>query len=73
MGKIKIRIYPNGYVEAQTVGIKGKKCKNYKPFIEKLFEGRIVDEQLNSEYFEDEDKVQMVEEETIREVNYEEI
>ena len=54
MKKIKITIYPDGYVNAETLGIKGKKCENYRPVIEKLLQNRIIEDEHTDEYYEQE-------------------
>lgn len=53
MGKqIKIRIYPDGKIESQTVNIKGKSCLKYIQPLESLLEAKIVDSEFTSEYYE---------------------
>ncbi len=52
--QIKIRIYPDGHVEAETVGIKGKACKDFVPVLEELLEAKAVSTELTGEYFETE-------------------
>lgn len=51
MGKIKIRIYPDGIIQAETNGIKGKKCTDYKKVISNLTGAKIIEEQYTSEYY----------------------
>ena len=53
MGKqIKIRIYPDGKIESQTVNIKGKSCLKYIQPLESLLEAKIVDSEFTQEYYE---------------------
>lgn len=53
MGRqIKIKLLPNGKIQAETVGIKGPECLNYKDLIEKLTESKIIKEEKTSEYYE---------------------
>ena len=53
MGKqIKIRIYPDGKIESQTVNIKGKSCLKYIQPLESLLEAKIVDSEFTHEYYE---------------------
>lgn len=53
MGKqIKIRIYPDGKIESQTVNIKGKSCLKYIQPLESLLEAKIVDSEFTNEYYE---------------------
>ena len=35
--QIKIRVYPDGRIESETVGIKGKSCLNYIKEVESGF------------------------------------
>lgn len=66
MGKIKIRIYPDGIIQAETNGIKGKKCTDYKKIISNLTGAKIIEEQYTSEYYEE---VKNNEVEEIRRIN----
>ncbi len=52
--QIKIRVYPNGKIESQTVGIKGKACLGYIKDIEQLTGATAVDSQFTNEYYEQE-------------------
>ncbi len=53
MGKqIKIRIYPDGKIESQTVNTKGKSCLKYIQPLESLLEAKIVDSEFTHEYYE---------------------
>ncbi|APF28705.1 hypothetical protein NPD7_2068 [Clostridium sporogenes] len=52
--QIKLRIYPDGIVQAEVEGIKGKKCTNYIGIIENLSEAKVVDSEYTSEYYEEE-------------------
>lgn len=52
MKKIKIRIYPDGIIQAETNGIKGKKCSDYKKIISNLTNAKIIEEEYTSEYYE---------------------
>ena len=52
MKRIKLRIYPNGKVQAQTDGIKGKACLDYISIIEGLTGVRTVDSEFTAEYRE---------------------
>ncbi|MGU8235920.1 DUF2997 domain-containing protein [Clostridium perfringens] len=51
--KIKIRIYPNGEIDAYTEGIKGKECLKYADILEEILNAKIVDSELLNEYYED--------------------
>lgn len=50
--QIKIRIFPNGQVQAEVEGIKGKKCTDYMKLIEEILEADIIDSEYTPEYFE---------------------
>ncbi|HCL4437761.1 DUF2997 domain-containing protein [Clostridium botulinum] len=52
--QIKLRIYPDGIVQAEVEGIKGKKCTNYIGIIEELLEAKVVDSEYTPEYYEEE-------------------
>lgn len=53
MGKqIKIRIYPDGKIESQTVNIKGKSCLKYIQPLESLLDANVIDSEFTSEYHE---------------------
>lgn len=52
--KINIRIFPDGTVQAEVEGIKGKKCTDYIKIIEEILESETVDSDYTSEYYETE-------------------
>ena len=53
MGKqIKIRIYPDGKIESQTVNIKGKSCLKYIQSLESLLDAKVIDSEFTNEYYE---------------------
>ncbi|AJD30664.1 DUF2997 domain-containing protein [Clostridium sporogenes] len=52
--QIKLRIYPDGIVQAEVEGIKGEKCTNYIGIIENLLEAKVDDSEYTSEYYEEE-------------------
>ncbi len=53
MGKLQIRVYPDGTIEAKTVNIKGKKCEKLIGIVEKLANARVVDSEFTPEYYEE--------------------
>lgn len=55
--KIRVRIYPDGRIEAVTQGIKGKKCTDYIELVEKLVDAETVDSDYTEEYYETEEVV----------------
>ena len=60
MKQIKLRIYPTGKLEAETNGIKGKACLDYIAILEKLTASTTVDSDFTAEYWENEDREQIL-------------
>jgi hypothetical protein len=54
MGKLKIRLYPDGTVKMDTEGIKGKKCADYAKVLERLADVKIYQEEKTEEYYQTE-------------------
>ncbi|MBC9911690.1 DUF2997 domain-containing protein [Chitinophaga varians] len=54
--KLIISIDKDGNVTAEINGVKGPSCKDYTKLIEQLIEGKIINETLTSEYYEQEIK-----------------
>ena len=52
--QLQIRIYPNGKIDAETLGIKGKTCTDYMNVLEELLQARIVDSTYTEEYYQTE-------------------
>ena len=52
--QIKIRVYPDGRIESETVGIKGKSCLNYIKEVENLIGAKTVKSEFTHEYNETE-------------------
>ena len=52
--QIKIRVYPNGKIESETVGIKGKSCLNYIKKVENLTGAKTIKSEFTKEYNETE-------------------
>ena len=52
--KHKIKLLPNGEIQMETVGVKGKKCLDYIDVLKKLVDVKITDTQLSQEYYETE-------------------
>ena len=55
--KLKIKLLPNGEIQMETVGIKGKKCLNYIEVLKKLVDAKITETQLSQEYYETESEI----------------
>ena len=57
MKKIKLRIYTDGKVEAETNGVKGKACLDYISILESLTGATTVDSDFTAEYYETENRI----------------
>ena len=55
--KLKIKLLPNGEIQMETHGIKGKKCLDYIEVLKKLVDVKITDTQLSQEYYETENEI----------------
>lgn len=53
MGKLKIKLMPDGTIEMQTVGIKGKKCLDYEKVLEQLADAKTEKLNMTDEYNQD--------------------
>jgi len=53
-GQIKLRIFPDGRVEAEIVGISGTGCMKLIPLVEQLVGGETIDSQRTANYFQQE-------------------
>ena len=61
--QIKIRVYPDGRIESETIGIKGNKCLGYIKDIENLTGAKIVNSKFTKEYNEKDQQVYLLNEE----------
>ena len=52
--KLIIKIRKDGVVEAETKGIKRKKCEDYLKIIEELTDSKVVKKEYTPEYYEKE-------------------
>lgn len=64
--KLKIKLLPNGEIQMETQGVKGKKCLDYIEVLKKLVDVKITDTQLSQEYYEIESEVTSTENAEIR-------
>ena len=55
--KLKIKLLPNGEIQMETQGVKGKKCLDYIEVLKKLVDVKITDTQLSQEYYETETEI----------------
>lgn len=66
MKQLKIRIYPNGEIEAETKGMKGKTCLSYISQIENMVDAKTHDSKFTNEYYEVEEKEILVNEQEVQ-------
>jgi len=52
--QLKIKLLPNGEIQMQTQGVKGKKCLDYVELLKLLADVKIDKQELTSEYYEQE-------------------
>ena len=52
--KLKIEILPDGTINAETEGIKGKECLKYIKILETMLESKTIDSEFLKEYYETE-------------------
>lgn len=45
--RVRVQIFPDGHIQAETQGVKGKKCTEYIRILEEILEAETVD----SEYY----------------------
>ncbi len=55
--KLKIKLMPNGEIQMETHGVKGKKCLDYIEVLKKLVNVKISDTKLTKEYYETENEI----------------
>lgn len=65
MKQLKIRLFPNGMIQAETNGIKGKACLNYVKILEELTGARAVDSDYTEEYDEPDELILKTNEEEL--------
>ncbi len=58
MAQIEIKIRPDGKIEAETFGVKGKKCMDYLKIIEQLTDAKTYDSDYTSDYFEEDNSIE---------------
>lgn len=54
MGKMKIRLFPDGTIQMETEGIKGKRCVDYAKVLAKLADAKISSIEKTDEYYQTE-------------------
>lgn len=53
--QLKIQIFQDGQIQAEVLGIKGKKCTDYISILEELLEAETIDSEYTPEYYEKEE------------------
>lgn len=53
--QVRLRLYPDGRVQAETVGIKGPACADVLPLLERLLDAEVVESAWTEEYYQTED------------------
>ena len=56
--QLKIKLLPNGEIQMETFGIKGKKCLDYVGLLEKLADAKVQKQEYTKEYYEQEEVYQ---------------
>jgi hypothetical protein len=54
MGKMKIRLFPDGSIQMETEGIKGQRCTDYAKVLAKLADAKVYNLEKTDEYYEQE-------------------
>ena len=54
--QLKIKLLPDGKIQMETVGVKGKKCLDYAKLVELLADAKITKQELKPEYYEQEER-----------------
>lgn len=52
--RIRVQIFPDGTIKAETIGIKGRDCVDYIEVLEQLLDAEVVDSEYTAEYYETE-------------------
>ncbi len=67
MKRVQVRIYPDGRVQAETQGIKGKACTEYIRILEELLDAEAYASSYTPEYYEEQNvKLDLQQEQSIR-------
>ncbi len=51
---MKIRLFPDGTIQMETEGIKGKRCMDYAKVLAKLADAKIFNIEKTDEYYQQE-------------------
>lgn len=70
MKRISIRISPDGRIQAETHGIKGRECTEYIRILEEILEAETQDSSYTPEYYETEEvSIESIQEQNLKEGN----
>ena len=53
--QLKIKLLPNGEIQMETVGVKGKKCLDYVEMLKILADAKVEKQEFKPEYYEQEE------------------
>lgn len=68
--QLKIKLLPNGQIQMETVGIKGKKCLDYIDMMKMLADMKIEKQEFTNEYYEQEEQITENQTNIIKETEY---
>lgn len=63
---MQIKLLPNGEIQMETHGVKGKKCEDYIELFKKLVDVKILETKYTEEYYETEAQITNKENSEIR-------
>ena len=52
--RIQIQIFPDGSIQAEVQGVKGKRCTDYIKILEEILDAETVDSDYTPEFYETE-------------------
>lgn len=59
MGKLIIKIMPDGTILAETKGVKGKKCLDYAQILTQLADVKIEKMKKSKDYYEEDNNLEL--------------
>ena len=64
--QLKIKLMPNGEIQMETIGIKGKKCLDYIETMKAIANIKIENTQYTKEFYEQEENSVQINEQNIK-------
>jgi hypothetical protein len=55
--QIQVRIFPDGRIKAEVIGVKGKSCVDYIAILEQLLDAEATESAYTDEYYETEQQL----------------